>query len=161
MKDFEEIYKTYYPQVFKFVLGLCKDETCAEDITQETFYKAFKAAGSYRGECRFSVWLCQIAKNTYFSYLKKHGKDINAPMETLAEVESGGPSVEKIVEDSEMTRAILDILEEIQDPGKTVFYMRTYEDKSFAEIARHYHKTESWARVTFHRTKLKIQEELK
>lgn len=65
VKDFEDIYKEYYPQVYKYVLGLCMNETCAEDITQETFYKAFKAVNGYRGECRFSVWLCQIAKNTY------------------------------------------------------------------------------------------------
>ena len=161
MRDFEDIYRKYYPQVYKFVLGLCKNETCAEDITQETFYKAFKAVNGYRGECRFSVWLCQIAKNTYYSYQKKHSKDSNAPMDELVEVASSGPSVEKIVEDSEMTKVIHHVMTGLDDPGKTVFYMRAYEDKSFAEIAMYYHKTESWARVTYHRTKIKIQEELR
>lgn len=71
MQEFEDLYKVYYPQVYQYILKLCQDEMLAEEITQETFFKVLKSADSFRGQCKFSVWLCQIAKNTFYSYLLK------------------------------------------------------------------------------------------
>nr|WP_301281489.1 RNA polymerase sigma factor [Anaerocolumna aminovalerica] len=69
--EFEEIYSEYFEDVYRYVLCLCRNESIAEDITQETFFKALKNIDSFKGDCKMSVWLCQIAKNSYFSYLKK------------------------------------------------------------------------------------------
>ncbi len=74
MSEFEEIYTAYYDDVFKFALTLCQDKTMAEDITQETFLKAISNINSFRNQCKFKVWLCQIAKNYYFSLYKKNKK---------------------------------------------------------------------------------------
>ena len=65
MKDFEKIYSEYFDTVFQYTLSLCKTEAWAEELTQEAFFKALKNIGTFRGECRLSVWLCQIAKNTF------------------------------------------------------------------------------------------------
>lgn len=67
MEDFEKIYSQYFDIVFRYVLSLCKDETLAEEITQEAFFKALKKIDSFRGDCKINIWLCQIAKNTYYS----------------------------------------------------------------------------------------------
>jgi RNA polymerase sigma-70 factor (ECF subfamily) len=69
--DFNEIYSLYFKDVYKYVLTLCRNEAVAEEITQETFFKALKSVDRYDGKCKMRVWLCQIAKNTYFSYYKK------------------------------------------------------------------------------------------
>lgn len=63
MEEFEKIYSEYYDSVYRYLLALCRDEAWAEEITQEAFFKALKNIGSFRGECKLSVWLCQIAKN--------------------------------------------------------------------------------------------------
>lgn len=72
--EFEQIYNTYFKAVYRYIWQLSGNEHIAEEITGETFFKAMKSINNFRGECDMRVWLCQIAKNTYFSYLKKNGK---------------------------------------------------------------------------------------
>jgi RNA polymerase sigma-70 factor (ECF subfamily) len=74
MVDFQEVYNLYFRDVYKYALSLSRDPTVAEEITQETFFKAMKSIGSFRGQCRLYVWLCQIAKNTYISYSQKQSR---------------------------------------------------------------------------------------
>lgn len=71
MTDFEEIYRAYFNDVLLYIRRLSKDEHIAEEITSETFFKAMRDIEHFRGECHIRVWLCQIAKNCYYSYLKK------------------------------------------------------------------------------------------
>lgn len=71
MADFQEIYNLYFRGVYKYALSMSRDPVVAEEITQETFFKAMKSIGSFRGQCRLYVWLCQIAKNTYITYCQK------------------------------------------------------------------------------------------
>ena len=69
--DFEQLYDTYFNDVYLYILRLSGNEHIAEEITSDTFFKAMKSINSFRGDCDVRVWLCQIAKNTYYSYLKK------------------------------------------------------------------------------------------
>ena len=158
MKDFEELYKEYYKVVYNYLLKLCGDASLAEELTQDTFFKILKNIGKYRGDCKFSVWACQIAKNDYYSYLKKNKRLAEMPEELLIDEQT--ESVEKMIADKDMAIRIHEILHEIEEPYREVFWMRTFGELSFQEIARLHKKTESWARVTYHRAKLKIQEHL-
>ena len=72
--EFEKIYTTYFRDVFLYIRRLSNDEHIAEEITSETFFKAMNSIDSFRGDCDIRVWLCQIAKNCYYSYLKKAGR---------------------------------------------------------------------------------------
>ena len=66
--DFEKIYTEYFSDVYKYVLSLCRNEATAEEITQETFFKAMRHIDKFNGTCKLYVWLCQIAKNTFASF---------------------------------------------------------------------------------------------
>lgn len=72
--DFGDIYTEYFSDVYKYVLSLCRNESIAEEVTQETFFKAMKSIDQFNGACKLYVWLCQIAKNTYFSFAQKQKK---------------------------------------------------------------------------------------
>lgn len=74
MTEFENIYRTYFNDVFLFIRRLSNNEHVAEEITSETFYKAMRSISGFRGDCDIRVWLCQIAKNCYYTYLKKVGQ---------------------------------------------------------------------------------------
>ena len=62
MTDIEKVYTDYFDTVYRYVLGLSRDGCVADEITQETFFKALKNLNTFKGQCKLSVWLCQIAK---------------------------------------------------------------------------------------------------
>ena len=62
MQNMDEIYKQYSQTVFKYIFCLTDNKELAEDITQETFVIAVQKINTFRGDCKLSVWLCQIAK---------------------------------------------------------------------------------------------------
>lgn len=65
MPDFEEIYQTYFADVYRYILALSRDAHTAEEVTQETFFRALASIDQFRGDCQLRVWLCQIARNQY------------------------------------------------------------------------------------------------
>ena len=71
MADFEEVYRRYFADVYKYVLALSRDEAVAEEVTQETFFKALTAIDGFRGQCQLRVWLCQIARNQYLTLCRE------------------------------------------------------------------------------------------
>ncbi len=156
MKDFEKIYSEYYDTVFQYVFSLCKDEAWAEEITQEAFFKALKGISSFRGDCKLSVWLCQIAKNTFFTEAKKKQKQVDYPLDIVPLLDN----FEQNLFDKETAFELHKLLHNLGDPYKEVFWMRTFGELSFAEIGMLWGKSESWARVTYHRAKMKIKEEM-
>lgn len=154
MTDFQEVYDRYFQDVFKYVLSLCRDEQTAEEVTQETFFKALKNIGSFRGQCKLYVWLCQIAKNTYFTYAGKAGR-------AAKEMEiSSGENLEDALLQKESVFEIHKALHRLDEPYKEVFSLRVFGELSFRQIGELFGKTESWARVTYHRARLKIKEEM-
>lgn len=155
--EFDQLYEKYFKDVYLFMLSMSKEPEIAEEITQETFYKALKGIKGYKGQCSLKVWLCQIAKNTYFTWCKKRKVD---SIERIPDkVSSHDVENEYIVKEG--TLSIYKILHGLSDPYKEVFTLRTLGDLSFKEIGEIFEKSEGWARITFHRAKLKIQQLLK
>ena len=159
MQEFEALYKEYYVQVYKYVLKLCKDKELAEEITQEAFFKVLKSSSKFKGECKFSVWVCQIAKNTFLSYIKKNKYRAEFSIDALTLEVEDNPENKAV--DKVMVSKIYEILETMDEPYKEVFWQRTICELSFGEIAKHHKKSENWARVTYHRAKMRIREALK
>lgn len=153
MEDYQEIYTLHFQDVYKYVLALSRDPSLAEEITQEAFFKALKSLDSFQGQCKLYVWLCQIAKNTYLSYLKKHKEPEKE--ETLTN------SLEEMMLDKESAFLIHQALHNLPEPYKEVFSLRVLGELSFRQIGLLFGKTENWARVTYHRARLTIKEELK
>ena len=130
----------------------------AEEITQETFFKALNSLDSFDGKCKVSVWLCQIAKNTYISICRKE-KHLDHDTDTGLLVSS--QTIEDIYLSRESAFEIHKILHKLPEPYKEVFSLRAFGELSYEQIAELFGKTETWARVTYHRARLKIKEELK
>ena len=72
MLNIQEVYEKYFTVVYRYLLSLSHNTHIAEELTQETFFKALKKVDDFRGECDLRIWLCQISKNTYYDYLKKN-----------------------------------------------------------------------------------------
>jgi len=155
LRDFDEIYTEYFTLVYKYTLSLCRDPSLAEEIAQETFFRALKNIDNFRGDAKIETWLCQIAKHVYLKWLGKQQRQ--APLEALGDLEQR--AADPLLKASAFE--IHKVLHQLEEPYKEVFSLRTFGELSFKEIAQLFNKTESWARVTFHRAKIKIQEQVK
>jgi len=154
----EELYNTYFHDVYCFLISLNGNEDLSQDLTQETFFKAMKSIDSFRGDCSVRSWLCQIAKNLYITQYRKNTKtDTGTELETLPD---DCTSLEDRLEDKQQAVQIHKILHKIEEPYKEVFSLRIFGELSFKQIAEIFDKTESWARVTFYRAKVKIVEQM-
>ena len=157
MDTFAVIYEENFARVYAFLYRLCKNESLAEELTQETFFKALENIHRFDGKCRIFVWLCEIGKNAYFSHCRKEKRfDRAAEMEELTAPDE---LEEKLFSKEEAFR-IHRALHALEEPYKEVFSLRLFGELSFAQIAELFGKTESWARVTYHRARLKIKEDL-
>jgi RNA polymerase sigma-70 factor (ECF subfamily) len=155
--DFESIYEKYFQDVFLYIKALSGNEHIAEEITSETFFKAISAIDTFKGECDIRVWLCQIAKNSYISSLRKDKKIVQGDLPEDLPDES---DFEQSLINTEMSYLIHEILHQLSEPYKEVFTLRVFGELSFKQIANLFQKTENWACVTFHRAKSKIKERL-
>lgn len=155
MDKFDRIYEEYFRDVYLFILTLSKNQSVAEEITQETFFKALKNIGKFRGDCSMKVWLCQIAKNTYYSYLKKQTSFL--PEELEDDRVQPDDMVDEFIK-RESVVSLYKIIRNLDEPYKEVFIMRVLGELSFQEIGAIFERKEGWARVTYHRAKLKIQD---
>lgn len=153
-KNFESVYREYYTPVYRYILSMSKDSYTAEEITQETFFKALKNIEKYNPEQRMLTWLCAIAKNTYLSKVKKAGRFTELSDE-LEDTQAG--VLDRII-DSESSTEILKALHNLSEPYKEVFTLRALGSFSFKKIGAVFGKTESWARVTFFRSKIMLKE---
>ena len=158
MYKVEELYNDYFHDVYLYIRSLSADEHLAEDITQETFFKAMKSVDSFRGDCDIRVWLCQIAKNLLFTHNKKQKRYTGE--EVPETVPDNTVRVDELLENSAQSMEVHRVLHTLSEPYKEVFTLRVFGELSFRQIGEIFGKTESWARVTFHRAKLKIIEEL-
>lgn len=129
----------------------------AEEITQETFFKALKNIDKFDGKCKLYVWLCQIAKNTFFTYKKKEKYHENLTETEDILVDS---TIEQSLLSKESVFKIHKELHSLGEPYKEVFMLRVFGDLSFSQIGCLFEKTESWARVTYHRAKMKLKEKI-
>lgn len=97
MQNIEEIYKNYSNTVYKYLFCLTKNEYISEDLTQETFAIAVKEIHKFKGNCKVSVWLCQIAKHLWYKELKKKSNKNISSIEDIEEEIETDETVEDIV----------------------------------------------------------------
>ena len=158
--DYEKLYNSYYLQVYSYAMTIVKSRSVAEEVTQNTFFKAMTARRSYEGKASELTWLCSIAKNLAIDECRKNSKFAELDEDTLETSESMADTVEDKVEDQDTALRIHLVLHELQEPYKEVFQLRVFGELPFSQIGMIFGKSENWARVTYHRARLKIKERM-
>ena len=156
MDEFGKIYTEYFNDIYLYILRLSGDKTVAEEITSDTFFKAMRSIKKFRGECELRVWLCQIAKNCYFSHYKKAYKT----EELNEEIADTSAPPDELVADKDQAAQIRKELHFLPEPYKEVFMWRIFAQLSFKQIGTIFNKSENWACVTYHRARKMIIERL-
>ena len=152
----EKLYEAYYMRVFSYAMTLTGDRGEAEEIAQETMFRAISSQNSFRGESDEGTWLCAIAKNFFLDEKRRQSRHSAFP-EELPESDDGP---EQKVADRDSSFRIHLALHALEEPYREVFELRVFGELSFREIGTIFGKTENWARVTYHRSKLKLRERM-
>jgi len=152
----ERLYAAYYMRVFSYAMTLCGDRHLAEEITQETFFRAFSKLNSFRGESDEATWLCAIARNLFNDEKRRQARRGDLPEEAAAP----SPGVENAVAERDDAFRVHLALHAMEEPYREVFELRVFGELSFAQIGQIFTKTETWARVTYHRARVKLKERM-
>ncbi|MCI8465104.1 MAG: RNA polymerase sigma factor [Lachnospiraceae bacterium] len=156
--DYENLYHTYYMQVYSYVMTLAKNRDLAEEITQHVFFKALSAQTKFRRQSGELTWLCSIAKHAFYDEMRRQ-KHLAADLPSDDNL-LGEEKMEKAMADADTAYRIHVILHHLEEPYKEVFSLRVFGELPFSKIASIFEKTESWARVTYYRARLKIKERM-
>ena len=157
MLDFEMVFRENNQFVFRFLMKLCGDVSLAEELTQDTFFRAYMNISALRNEEKVAAWLCQIAKNTYFAWFneQKRKQPISQPISA-----DSTPDIAELFEEKELAGRAFSVLHALEEPYKEVFMLSVFGGLSLKDISAMFGKSESWARVTYYRAKQKIMEGL-
>jgi RNA polymerase sigma-70 factor (ECF subfamily) len=131
---------SYWNEVYGFMLQRTENETDAEDITIETFSKAFDKIATYNPEFQFNTWLIAIAKNVHIDLLRKKKSslfiDITDEEDDIAySIADTSPSAEdKLITEQNLSR-LLQFIKELKPAYQEVIQMRYFQEMSYQEIA--------------------------
>ena len=164
MQDMDAVYRQHAQTVFKYLMLLTHDADLAEELTQETFYQAVRSIDRFDESCKITTWLCAIAKNQYFSYMKKHARlqvdpDVNLMSDGAGMIRNTVSAEQEVLQQVGQME-LLKKLHVFPEPGRKVLYLRMFGNLSFREIGEVMGKTENWARVTFFRARTNLRKEL-
>lgn len=158
MDSMEQIYQKHAKTVYGFLLSKSGDPDTAEELTQETFYQAVRSIGSFRGDSSVSTWLCAIAKNVYYDFLRKRRGDASLEEAKNREELAFGSAEEAALRSLEHLD-LLKRMHSLEEPAREILYLRLMGNLSFRQIGEIFGQTENWARVTYYRGKEKILKE--
>ncbi len=158
MTEFEKLFNENRDFIFKYLMKMTGNYSLAEELTQETFFRAYMNRASLKNKEKASVWLCQIAKNTYFAYFNEQKKQDS--LENFEDV-SDNENLEDLYVRKELSEKALQCLHGLEEPYKEVFMLSVFGGFSLKDISRIFGKSESWARVTFYRAKQKLSERMR
>lgn len=156
MMDFEKIYDLYFRDVYLFTISLCGNESVAEEVTQEAFFKALKSIDKFDGSKDIRAWLFTIARNTYFSHYKKSKRLIHNHVKAYEEVPDIGVNLIEGLTKEEDNFMIHQFIHQMAEPYKEVFSLRVFGELPFLDIGNLFGKSAGWARVTFYRARKQI-----
>ena len=158
MQNVKQVYEEHFNTVYKYLLCLTHNANFSEELTQETFLKALEHIDTFKGNCKISVWLCQIAKNLMINEQKKKDNTLLQVDETIEKIESTNNTENLAIKNEEKLRLYKKI-QKLDKISKEVVYLRITGELSFKEIGNILNMTENYARVTFYRAKKKLEED--
>ncbi len=159
MESFEALFARYFSSVYRFAFSLTRSEQTAEELTQQTFYKALKKIDTFEGRSDPGTWLCSIAKHEFFNHTARNREQACAPDSSA--FNQTDEEMELAIEHTEEAMRIHRHLHALQEPYREVFMLRVFGELKYAQIASLFGKTESWARVTYYRAKQMLCQAMK
>lgn len=133
--SFSPIYEHFLDKIYRFVFHKTMDETTAEDIVSEVFFKVLKNIGNFSGatEQEFSSWIYRIAHNSVIDHYRT--KKEHTDLELIEETHGIAPDYTKRMDNDMTLEHVLRYLDTLPVEQKNILIMRVWDDLSYKEIA--------------------------
>ena len=154
--DIETIYRLYFRDVYLFLQGLTHSEPLAEELTQETFFKALDGLKRFGGRQDVLAWLFTVARNAYYDHCRRQNRTTS--LDALPEEPASRlPDLEELLIDEDAAFTIHQCLHRLEEPYKEVFSLRVFGELSFEKIGSIFGHTANWACVTYYRATTRLR----
>lgn len=134
-EEIEQLYLEYSDRVYRYIFLLIRHKENAEDLTQETFYKAFKNLKSFNHQSSISTWLLKIARNVTYDFLRRKKIIRFFSMENENEMTSSLPALDDMIELKEQTAQLYKAMKRLKKDYQEVLLLRKLNDCSIKETA--------------------------
>jgi RNA polymerase sigma-70 factor (ECF subfamily) len=158
-------FKGDYQRIFRYILSMVKDTTEAEDLTQETFLRAYRRRDSLRDENARTAWLYRIATHVCLDRLRKFAR--RSPMESETDLdqvdvaEPDTPSLQQTIERDEMSGCVQRYINRLSDSYRAVILLHDMHELTASEISQLLGESLSNVKIRLHRARLKLRNALK
>ncbi len=132
-----ELLKIYYAEVYAYLRRLCGSRDDAEDLTQQTFLKAWSSLDGFAGRSKFSTWLYRIAHNTYLDWLRKNAAGTQSrPDQWWQECIDQNPGPFANLAKTQLAQCLYEVVDQIDEDKKHVVHLHYYQGLSIRETAK-------------------------
>lgn len=152
---FKVLVDNYKDMVYTLCIRMTKNSIIAEELTQDSFLKAYRSINSYRFESKFSTWLYRIAYNTCISSFRKQSLD-EVELNDYSH-ESSDKSGLKILEEKDRNQLLKELILTLKEDEQVIIQLFYLEELSIKEICDVTSLSESNVKVKLHRTKQKLR----
>lgn len=156
---FTELFLTYQPSLYRYLYRLCGSKEWAEELLQETFYRAML---SLRQEDALMAraWLFKVARNLFIDSLRKRGRDAELLQEIGRRASGVSPSdlPEEALDRKEQRRKITEVMNRLPERERTLLYLREIEQFSYQELAAALDLSMNHVKVLLHRSRQRFRE---
>lgn len=154
------IFKGDYPRIFRYILSMVRDTAEADDLTQDTFLRAYQRRDSLRDEGAQTAWLYRIATHICLDRLRQYAR--RNPMESdtdldqvdLAELDT--PSLQQTLEQDEMSECVQRYLNRLSDSYRAVILLHDMHELTALEIAQLLGESLATIKIRLHRARRKL-----
>ena len=161
MQSFEDVYKMYFKRVYAFLYKLTSNHDVAEEMVQETFYRAFVSFHKYDGSCEMFTWLAAIAKNVFFKYLSKQKlQTLNIDLIVESQAADSDSDPEAVLQQKFVASYVNECVSRLPQKYRDVVFLRIYAELPFSQIADILGITENSAKVVYYRAKNALRKDL-
>ena len=154
-------FEEYYDRIYRYVLGMVHDPTEAEDLTQETFLRAYQQRDSLREAGALVAWLYRIATHVSLDRLRQRTR--RAPRESDSDVDEidlpdpDAPSLQQSLEQSEMSECVQQYLANLPDAYRAVILLHDLHGLTGSEIAKTLDLPLATVKIRLHRARRRLQ----
>lgn len=140
---FEQLVLSYEKAIYNLCLRMCGNSDDAMDLAQETFLKAWRNLGAFRGDAAFSTWLYRLCSNVCIDHLRREGKRKVIPLHTedddgeerTIDVADLAPGPQERLEAADQRQQVADALQSLEPEYREALTLRVIHDMSYADIA--------------------------